>query len=169
MQIRGGEERVVVEHLLEVGDEPALVDRVAVEAAADEVVHAAGRHPVEGLRDHLERASSAAGAEQELERRGRRELRRAAEAAVRGVELRRAGSTRRAIERARSSAARWTARARSPRGSPRRAVGLPLELVRAARGTPPTIASEDLLEARHVEARLRREVRPAAERLARRA
>ena len=47
MEVRGDEQRVVVEHLLEVRDEPALVDRVAVEAAADEVVHAAGGHRVE--------------------------------------------------------------------------------------------------------------------------
>ena len=50
VQVRGGEQRVVVEHLLEVRHEPAVVDRVAVEAAADEVVHPARRHAVERLR-----------------------------------------------------------------------------------------------------------------------
>ena len=45
MEIRGDEERVVVEHLLEVRDEPAVVDGVAVEAAPDEVVHAAEAIP----------------------------------------------------------------------------------------------------------------------------
>ena len=55
MEVRGGEQRVVVEHLLEVGDEPERVDRVAVEAAADVVVHAAGGHPVERRARHPER------------------------------------------------------------------------------------------------------------------
>ena len=85
VQVGGGEQRVVVEHLLEVRHEPALVDRVAVEAAADEVVHPAGRHPVERLRHHRHRLRRAA-AQQELERRGGRELRRPPEAAVDGLE-----------------------------------------------------------------------------------
>ena len=77
VQIDRREQRVVVEHLLEVRDEPLLVDGVAVEAAAHEVVHAAGRHRVERLRRQLPLAA----AEQELERRGRWELRRVAEPA----------------------------------------------------------------------------------------
>ena len=48
VEIRRGEQRVVVEHLLEVRDEPLAVDRVPVEAAADEVVHPARGHRVEG-------------------------------------------------------------------------------------------------------------------------
>ena len=84
VEIRGDEQRVVVEHLLEVRDEPAVVDRVAVEAAADEVVHAAGGHPVERPLGHLQLASP----QQELEHRVRRELRRPAEAAPLGVERR---------------------------------------------------------------------------------
>ena len=67
VQVDGGEQRVVVEHLLEVRHEPALVDRVAVEAAADEVVHAAERHPVERAARHLLLAAT----EQELEHRAR--------------------------------------------------------------------------------------------------
>ena len=51
-----GEQRVVVEHLLEVGHQPELVDRVAVEAAADLVVDPAGGHPLERVDRHLERA-----------------------------------------------------------------------------------------------------------------
>ena len=89
VEVRGGEQRVVVEHLLEVGDEPGRVDGVAMEAAADEVVHPAGRHPVEGRAGHRERALVAVSvrhAEQELEHRGGRELRRAAEAAPLRVE-----------------------------------------------------------------------------------
>ena len=44
VQVRARQQRVVVEHLLEVGDQPAGVDRVAGEAAADLVVHAAVGH-----------------------------------------------------------------------------------------------------------------------------
>ena len=50
------EQGVVVQHLLEVGDQPPLVDRVAREAAADVVVHASGRHGVERGDDRLERS-----------------------------------------------------------------------------------------------------------------
>jgi hypothetical protein len=64
VQVGGHEEGVVVEHLLEVRHEPALVHRITVKAAGDEVVHAAGCHPVEGLRDHLRLAP----AEEQLER-----------------------------------------------------------------------------------------------------
>ena len=45
------QQRLVVEHLLEVRHEPLAVDRVAGEAAADVVVHAARRHRVERRRD----------------------------------------------------------------------------------------------------------------------
>ena len=55
MQVRGREQGVVVEHLLEVRDEPDRVDGVAVEAAAELVVDAARGHPVERRRRHLER------------------------------------------------------------------------------------------------------------------
>ena len=48
-----------------------------MEAAADEVVHAARAHAVEGSERHLELPSP----QEELDRRGRRELGRAAEAA----------------------------------------------------------------------------------------
>ncbi len=54
-----------------------------MEAAADDVVHAAGRHRVERLRHHLERAA----AQQELERRRGRKLRRASEASPLRIEL----------------------------------------------------------------------------------
>ncbi len=85
MQVRGDEERVVVEHLLEVGHHPAEVDRVAVEAAADHVVHASRGHAVERLRGELRRDVVAAP-EQELDRRGGRELRRRPPAAELVVE-----------------------------------------------------------------------------------
>ena len=84
MQIRGDEQRVVVQHLFEVRDEPLPVDRVAVEAAADEVVHPAERHRVERLLHHLRFTAS----QEKLECRRGWELRRAAEAAPLGIELR---------------------------------------------------------------------------------
>ena len=61
VQVRRGEQGVVVEHLLEVRHEPAVVDRVAVEAAAEQVVHAAGRHLVEGLRGPCRAPRAGAG------------------------------------------------------------------------------------------------------------
>ncbi|HEY4748132.1 MAG TPA: hypothetical protein VIH38_11215 [Steroidobacteraceae bacterium] len=46
---------VVVEHLLEMRHQPALVDRIAREAAAEVIVDAALRHAVEGELDGLEK------------------------------------------------------------------------------------------------------------------
>ena len=90
VQVRAREQRLVVQHLLEVGHEPVRVDRVAVEAAADLVVHAAGRHRVERDRDHLERLGCGVArghVEEEVERHRLRELGGAAEAAEALVEL----------------------------------------------------------------------------------
>ena len=81
VQVGAREQRVVVEHLLEVGDQPVRVHRVAREAAAHLVVHPAGGHRAQRVRAHL----GLAAAQQELDRRGRRELRRLAEAAVGAV------------------------------------------------------------------------------------
>ena len=81
MEVGARQQAVVVEHLLEVGDEPDAVDRVASEAAAELVVDAAGQHRVERLPTHL----GLAAGQQQLERGGGRELRRAAEAAVLAV------------------------------------------------------------------------------------
>src|ERR1043166_2390125 len=85
VQVEAREERVVVEHLLEVGDEPTRVRRVAVEAAAELVIHAALGHPAASVRGHLKGArvaGSLESAEEEFEVHRRRELRGAAEAAV---------------------------------------------------------------------------------------
>src|SRR5215211_2444691 len=60
VQVVRGQQRVVVEHLLEMRHEPVGVDRIAMEAAAHEVVHPAGGHPVESLHDHRERLFVAA-------------------------------------------------------------------------------------------------------------
>jgi hypothetical protein len=43
---------VVIEHFLEVGDEPFGVDGIAGEASAQLVMHAAGGHAVAGVEDH---------------------------------------------------------------------------------------------------------------------
>ena len=47
MEVDARQQRLVVQHLLEVGHQPLAVDRVAGEPAADVVVHAARRHRVE--------------------------------------------------------------------------------------------------------------------------
>jgi hypothetical protein len=47
------EQGIVVEHLLEVRDEPALVGAVAVEAAADLVANAPRGHVVQRLPNHV--------------------------------------------------------------------------------------------------------------------
>ena len=119
VQVGARQQRVVVEHLLEVGDGPGGVDRVAREAAADLVVDPAGRHRAQRPERHL----ALAAREQELDRRGRRELRRAAEAAVgavvgraRGWPSRRSGP-RRGSAPPTARAARWR-RATARRGSP---------------------------------------------------
>ncbi len=78
MKVGARQHRVVVQHLLEVGHEPDLVDRVAREPAADLVVDPAVGHRVEGDGDRL---GDVAG-EQQLQRRRRRELRRSAEPPV---------------------------------------------------------------------------------------
>ena len=75
LEVDDGEQRVVVEHLLEVRHPPRGVDGVAVEPAAELIVDAARRHRVERADDHVERrrvARAAMLAQQE------EELRRAA-------------------------------------------------------------------------------------------
>ena len=130
VEVRRDEERVVVEHLLEVRHEPLRVDRVAVEAAADEVVHPAGRHPVEREPDRIERAAP----QEELEHRRRRELRRVAEAAPARVELRDEPALRLGEQRL-GRAARATARSRPIAAARRRAPPPARRRPPAARGT----------------------------------
>ena len=83
VQVHGYEQRVVVQHLLEVRHEPLAVDGVAVKASAHEVVHASERHAVERLGGGLQLSAP----QEELEHRSRRKLRRGAEAAPHGIEL----------------------------------------------------------------------------------
>ena len=82
VQVGAGQERVVVEHLLEVRHRPGRVDRVAREAAANLVVDAARGHRVQRRRGQLD----IAGRQQELERAVGREFRGAAPAAVNAIE-----------------------------------------------------------------------------------
>ena len=80
-----GELAVVVEHLLEVGHQPLVVHGVAVEAAAELVVHTPLGHLPKRLGDHLQVAPvprQAVGAQEHVEHPGVGELGRPAEAAV---------------------------------------------------------------------------------------
>ena len=91
---REHELRLVVEHLLEVRDAPLLVHRVAVEAAADVVAHAALGHRHERRHHHVPPRIATAGAgardvpraQQEQQLGRARELRRSAEPAEAPVE-----------------------------------------------------------------------------------
>ncbi len=82
------EQRVVVEHLLEVGDQPFRVDGIAVESAAQVVVDAAVAHFRQGMDGHVEGRLPPGPevlAQQEGQRHGRGELGLRAETAVGGV------------------------------------------------------------------------------------
>ena len=161
VQVDRGEERVVVQHLLEVRDEPSLVHRVAVEAAADQVVHPAGGHPVQGL----SRPSPAlvAAREEELEAGGGRELRRAPEPAPLLVELAAEASHRVGEQRGLQRLARRLQVARAAHVLDQLARGP--RHVRAPFAVRVGDCAQHLAEARQPMARLRREVRPAEERL----
>jgi hypothetical protein len=58
LQVRQGQLGLVVQHLLEVRDPPLPIDRVAVEAAAEVIAHAAERHGPQRLGRHQERRLS---------------------------------------------------------------------------------------------------------------
>ena len=84
VEVDADQQRLVVEHLLEVGHQPLLVDRVAGEAAADVVVHAAAGHRVERRGDDRAArrpAGAHVGPQHQVEAHRRRELRRRAEPA----------------------------------------------------------------------------------------
>ncbi len=90
VEVERGELGIVVEHLLEVRHQPLSVHRVAMEAAAELVVHAAAGHPGQGVAQHLERARIAGplpDAQDRLPGHRLRELGRLAEPAVALVEL----------------------------------------------------------------------------------
>ena len=97
-EIGDREQRVVVEHLLEVRHQPARVGRVTVEAAADAIAHPARGHALERVDGHVQRGlvvGAPVVAQQKLERHRARKLRRAAEPAEQGVERRRQLARRR--------------------------------------------------------------------------
>ena len=160
VQIHRGEQRVVVEHLLEVRHEPALVDGVAVKAAADDVPHAAEDHRVEREARHR----LLVAAEQELEHRRGRELRPAAPAAPLGIET----AAQVVLRQREQVVAEWLRR----RLQPRTGANVLGELCGGALDLAPLLVpglgdrEEHLLERRQPMSRLRREVRAAEERLA---
>src|SRR5207253_9508723 len=80
---------VVVRHFFEVGDEPAFVNRVTVEAARKLVADAASSHFLQGSFDHGEETvffGLLVAFEEEIDGRSVGELRRPAEAAISAVE-----------------------------------------------------------------------------------
>ena len=90
-----GQQGVVVQHLLEVRRQPVGIGAVAGEAAAQLVVDAAVRHPVEGDGHHPERRLVPVVAptpKEELQGHGGRKLGRRTESAMRGVEAGRQAS-----------------------------------------------------------------------------
>ena len=158
VDVRAGQQRVVVEHLLEVRDRPGRVGAVAVEAAADLVEDPAAGHRPQREEAHRRLAAG----QQQLDDRRRRELRRAAPAAVDAVEAPAQGLDG-LVERLRAqrSVGRPQQRAAGqPRRHPR---ALLADLVAA--GAPGVVDGEQhLAPARQPVPRLRREVRPAEER-----
>src|SRR5579863_2214411 len=61
IQIKPREQSIVVKHLLEMRHQPALIDAVAMEAAADLVVNAAFGHARQRMTDHLAEIGVALG------------------------------------------------------------------------------------------------------------
>ena len=168
-QVRAREQRVVVEHLLEVRHEPDRVDRVAVEAAAELVVDAAVGHAPQRAQRHRERLLAAAApvhAQQEREHRVRRELGRAPEAAVALVVL--AAQRQQRVEQRRLREPEARRRAAPRRPSCRLAASSEAWLLDDLAALPVGAgdAVEHLPERRQPAARLGREVRPAVERAA---
>ena len=161
------QQRLVVEHLLEVRHQPLAVDRVAGEAAADVVVHPAGGHRVERVvttisGDSCPASAGAGGRQQQVEDHRRRELRRRAEPAPLPVDavgqpLPRSPSTR-ASARAAVGGLEPRRGARWPGAAARRSASSSSRRLRHASST----ASSSCRNCRL------REVRAAVERLARR-
>ena len=83
-----GEQRVVVQHLLEVWNQPLFIHRVTRESAADLIVDSAAGHFAERGRYHLQRVVCICAlpiAQKKIEHHRRGKLRSAAKAAVFGV------------------------------------------------------------------------------------
>ena len=91
VQVDPREQRVVVQHLLEVWHQPAGVHRVSMETTPQLVVHAPAGHLAERVSDHAQGvvvSGSGMESQNQLEGHGLRELGRASESAVRRVESR---------------------------------------------------------------------------------
>ena len=94
LEIRQHQLRLVVEHLLEVRHAPLAVDRVAMEAAADVIAHAAHRHRAQRVGGHQQRrlrrappaVRRACSRSRNSSSDGRGKLRRVAEAAAAAIE-----------------------------------------------------------------------------------
>ena len=160
------EKRVVVEHLLEVRDEPPLVGGVAVKAPPDLVVDATGAHRVERLRHPSERALVAyrvMSAQEDVQAEAVGKLRARSEAAVRFVDARRkhARHLREEIGRHLRLPSRPGGHLRDHPGQLRRALLdlAPLVLVRIGDGR------HHRRKGRHPVTRQRREIGPRVERL----
>ncbi len=169
VEVGAGEQRVVVQHLLEVRHEPAVVDRVAMEAAADHVPHAARGHARRACARPSPRASSESRRRRNSSSRGRRELRGPAEAAEGRLE----GARRRPPRPRRGSppSSGSVGRARASAEWPSDAAILEACSRSSSRWspTPPRRRSRSCDERRHPVARLGREVRAGVERAGRRA
>jgi hypothetical protein len=84
---------LIIQHFFEMRHEPASIDRVAVEASADMVMHAAARHGAQGVGGHAHRlgrgfgvAALELGAAEEETQHGRpRKFGRAAKSALPGI------------------------------------------------------------------------------------
>src|SRR5438552_15702754 len=157
---------VVIEHLLEMRHQPALVGRIAREAPAEMIVDAALAHRVERLGDRVavrRLAAALPSMPQQLEDPGLRKFRRGADPAMKLVDLAQQplGDPVELLRRYRAAALR---------------AGEPLQRLAQSHdilGDLLTIADiggadrfEDLREPRAPPARLRREVGPAPEGLA---
>ena len=90
LQVGSGQEGIVVQHLLEMRNQPALVGGVACEPTADMIVDPPCRHSIERTRDHLQSSALSCPTvttEEQREPCRRGEFRRAAKSAVALIEI----------------------------------------------------------------------------------
>ena len=169
VQVGAEQQSVVVQHLLEVRDDPVRVDGVAGEAARELVVDPAPGHRLEGCRRHRQRGRVTCPgvvAQQPLEDHRRRELGRASETASRPVEAcgPAVGPRRRGRPRSGGLVPAAVVSARSARASVMRAAACSASSLRSAQVAE--IAVQELGERRRPVTRGGREVGARVERLA---